>query len=616
VSANKKKASKPAPERLDQRRLFKLYRAFGPLYRPHRRALVWSFTGLGLSTITTLLLPWPLKMVLDHVVLGRALPARLGWLSRWAHGDPMMLLSVLALGYLGLRLLDSLFTYVHRVGLMVVAQRMATEIRERLFAKLQRLSLSFHGGTRAGDLVLRLLSDVSDIKIVLIEVPQTAALQASLLVTHAALMFLLDWKLALLAFAAIPPMVLYNRRVGGNIQAAAKERRSKEGEVAALVSENVTAMALIQAYGREDLLHARFQSENRASLASGLKAMKLSKSFKRVSDLLVAGGTGAVLWLGGRLALRHELSPGTIVLFVAYLRNLYNPIDKISQTILDAAGATASGERLLEVLDSELVLPEGEGAIEAPPLRGRVEFDGVTFGYRSGEPVLRDVRFAIEPGETIAVIGHNGAGKSTLLSLLLRFYDPQAGRILLDGRDLRELKLDSLRRQIAVVMQESRLFQKSVRENIRFGKLGATDAEVERAARLAQAHEFIEAMPQGYDTLIREGGESLSGGERQRINIARAIVRDARLVILDEPSTALDARTEAAVRKAMRELTHGRTTFLVAHSAASWREADRILLLAHGRVAGFGTHEELERTCAAYRELVEAPADDAWEVRA
>ena len=611
-----KKPAKRPPERLDQRRLLRLYRAFGPLYRPHTRALVASFTGLGLSTITTLLLPWPLKMVLDHVVLGRALPKSLGGLSRWAHGDPLTLLLALALAYLGLRLLDSLFTYVHRVGLMVVAQKMATEIRERLFAKLQRLSLSFHGSTRAGDLVLRLLSDVSDIKIVLIEVPQTAALQAALLVTHATLMFVLDWRLALVAFAAIPPMVLYNRRVGGNIQAAAKERRSKEGEVAALVSENVTAMALVQAYGREDLLHERFKSENRASLASGLRAMKLSKSFKRVSDLLVAGGTGAVLWLGGRFALHHELSPGTIVLFVAYLRNLYNPIDKISQTILDAAGATASGERLLDVLDSELVMPEGEGAIDAPPLHGRVEFDGVTFGYRAGEPVLRDVRFTVEPGETIAVIGHNGAGKSTLLSLLLRFYDPQAGHIRLDGRDLRDLKVDSVRRQIAVVMQESRLFQKSVRENIRFGKQGATDAEVERAARLAQAHDFILAMPQGYDTLIREGGESLSGGERQRINIARAIVREARLVILDEPSTALDARTEAAVRSAMRELTRDRTTFLVAHSAASWREADRILLLSQGRVAGFGTHEELERTCAEYRELIEAPTEDVHEVRA
>ena len=610
------KPAKRAPERLDQRRLLQLYRAFGPLYRPHTRALVWSFTGLGLSTITTLLLPWPLKMVLDHVVLHRALPRPLGWLSRWAHGDPLTLLLLLSAGYLGLRLLDSLFTYVHRVGLMVVAQKLATEIRERLFAKLQRLSLSFHGGTRAGDLVLRLLSDVSDIKIVLIEVPQTAALQVGLLATHATLMFLLDWRLALIAFAAVPPMVLYNRRVGGNIQAAAKERRSREGEVASLVSENVTAMALVQAYGREDLLHQRFRSENRASLASGLKAMKLSKSFKRVSDLLVATGTGAVLWLGGRFALRHELSPGTIVLFVAYLRNLYNPIDKVSQTILDAAGATASGERLLEVLESEMVLPEGEGAVEAPPLEGRVEFDGVTFGYRSGEPVLRDVRFAVEPGETIAVIGHNGAGKSTLLSLLLRFYDPQSGHIRIDGRDLRDLKIDSMRRQIAVVMQESRLFQKSVRENIRFGKLGATDAEVERAARLAQAHEFIIAMPQGYDTLIREGGESLSGGERQRINIARAIVREARLVILDEPSTALDARTEAAVRSAMRELTRGRTTFLVAHSAATWREADRILLLEQGRVAGFGTHEELERTCDAYRELIGAHADDVREVRA
>jgi ATP-binding cassette subfamily B protein len=615
VSAKRSRKGAP-PERPDRRRLARLYRAFGREYRPHVRALAWAFTGLSLSTVTALLLPWPLKMVLDHVVLAHPLPAGAGWLSRWAHGDALALLLVLSLAYLALRLLDSLFTFVHRVGFMVVAQKMATAIRERLFATLQRLSLSFHGSTRAGDLVLRLLSDVSDIKVVLVEVPQTVALHALLLVTHVTLMCLLDWRLALIAFAAIPPMVLYNRHVGANIEAAAKERRSKEGEVAALVSENVTAMALVQAYGREDLLHERFQSANRASLALGLRSMKLSKAFKRVSDLLVAAGTGAVLWVGGRLALQHEVSPGTIVLFAAYLRNLYAPIDKLATTLLDAAGATASGERLLEVLESDLVVPEAEGAIEVSTLRGRVEFERVTFGYRSGEPVLRDVSFTVEPGETIAIVGHNGAGKSTLLSLLLRFHDPQSGHVRLDGCDLRELKLDSVRRQIAVVMQESRLFQKSVRENIRFGREGATDAEVELAAKLAQAHEFVLDMPQGYDTLVREGGESLSGGERQRINIARAIVRDAPLVILDEPSTALDARTEAAVRGAMRALTRGRTTLVVAHAAATWRAADRILVLSGGRVAGFGTHEELARSCPPYRELNDVAADDAFEVRA
>jgi ABC-type multidrug transport system fused ATPase/permease subunit len=571
--------------------------------------------ALGASTITTLLLPWPLKMVLDHVVLRRALPAVLQGLGRAAHGDPLMLLLAFSLGYLGLRLVDSLLQYVHRVGFLVVAQEMATEIREQLFARLQRLSLSFHGATRTGDLVLRVMSDVNDIKVVLIEVPQTLALQAGLLVTHATLMFVLDWRLALLACAAVPPILAYNRHVGGRIQAAAKERRDKESEVASLVSENVTAMALVQAYGREDLLHERFRSGNRASLASGLRAMQLSKSFKRVSDILVAAGTGAVLWLGGRLALRHEISPGTLVLFVAYLRNLYNPIDKLSQLVLDAAGAQASGERLLDVLESPGLTPDQAGAIVAPPLTGRVAFTGVTFGYRSDEPVLRDVRFEVEPGETLAVIGHNGAGKSTLLSLLLRFHDPQAGRVLFDGRDARTLTLASLRSQIAIVLQEARLFQRSVRENIRFGRPDASDADVEQAARAAQAHEFILRMPEGYDTLVREGGNSLSGGERQRMNIARAILREAPLVILDEPSTALDARTEAAVKLALRQLTRGRTTFIVAHSAATWRAADRILLLSGGRVAGFGTPAELERTCAEYREL-DGVASDTFEVRA
>jgi ATP-binding cassette subfamily B protein len=605
-----------AREPLDQRRLLRLYRAFGPLYRPHRVALVWAFLGLSLSTVTTLLLPWPLKMVLDHVVLGRPLPARLDGLTRWAHGDPRTLLLALSIGYLALRLLDSLFTYVHRVGLMLVAQKLATEIREQVFTRLQRLSLSFHDRARGGDLVLRVMSDVSDIKIVLIEVPQTLALQAMLLVSHATLMFLLDWRLALLACAAVPPIIAYNRRVGGHIQAAAKERRDRESEVASLVSENVTAMALVQAYGREDLLHERFRTGNRASLASGLRAMKLSKSFKRVSDILVAAGTGAVLWLGGRLALGHEISPGTVVLFAAYLKNLYSPIDKLSQLVLDAAGAQASGERLLDVLESPLEVQDEADAVEAPPLTGRVAFEGVTFGYRSREPVLRDVSFSVSPGETIAVIGHNGAGKSTLLSLLLRFHDPQSGRVRFDDRDARELRLESLRGQIAVVLQEARLFQRSVRENIRFGRPGASDADVECAARLARAHEFIVSMPEGYDTVVREGGESLSGGERQRINIARAIVRDTRIVILDEPSTALDARNEAAVKVALRELTRGKTTFVVAHSAATWRTADRVLVLFAGRVAGFGTPAELERSCAAYRELNDVAPDDAFEVRA
>ena len=600
-----------ARDRLDRGTLLRIYRVFGPFYRRHTGALARATAGLVLGAVTTLLLPWPLKLILDHVVLGRPVPGRMAWLAPGAGAGPVSLLGWLVFVFVALRLLDSLFSFVHRVGFMAVGTRMAIEIRERLFAHIQRLSLSFHDSARAGDLMLRLMSDVSDVKVLLIEVPQTLAYQAALVLTHAGLMFALDWRLASVACAAIPPLYFYNRHVGRSVQAAAREKRSKESEVAALVAENVTALALVQAYGREDLLQEKFVAENRASLASGLAAMRLSKSFKRMSDILVAAGTGGVLWLGGRLALGHAISPGTVVLFAAYLRNLYSPIDKLTGMILDAAGAQASGERLLEIFESDQLVEDRRDAVEAPPLAGRVEFQGVSFGYRTGVPVLSELSFTVEAGETVAVIGHNGAGKSTLLSLLLRFYDPQRGRILVDGRDLRALQRDSLRRQIAVVMQEARLFQKSVRDNIRFGKPDATEDEVEKAAHLAQAHDFISAMPAGYDSVIREGGESLSGGERQRINIARAIVRDASIVILDEPVTALDARTEAAVRGALRELTRGRTTFIVAHAPATMAWADRILLLDHGRLAGFGTHAELERTCGLYRELRAIQAEDA-----
>jgi ATP-binding cassette subfamily B protein len=478
------KAAKRAPERLDQRRLLRLYRAFAPLYRPHTRALAWSFTGLGLSTITTLLLPWPLKMVLDHVVLHRALPAQLGWLSRWADGDPLTLLLVLSAGYLGLRLLDSLFTYVHRVGLMVVAQKLATEIRERLFAKLQRLSLSFHGGTRAGDLVLRLLSDVSDIKIVLIEVPQTAALQAGLLVTHATLMFLLDWRLALIAFAAVPPMVLYNRRVGATSRPRPRSGAARRARSRPRLRERDRDGARPGVWPRGPAAPALPEREPRQPRlgAQGDEALQVVQARERPAGRH-RHRRGAVA--GGRLALRHELSPGTIVLFVAYLRNLYNPIDKISQTILDAAGATASGERCSKCSSPRSVLPEGEGAVEAPAARGpgRVRRRDVRLPERRARAARRALRGrAGRDHRRDRPQRRRQVDAAVAAAALLR----SAGRAHpLDGRDLRELKIDSMRRQIAVVMQESRLFQKSVRENIRFGKLGATDARssVRRGSR-------------------------------------------------------------------------------------------------------------------------------------
>ena len=610
MSKNKKKNKQDA--RLDLPSLGKIYATFRLDYARHWKAIAVSYTGLLLLVGVTLLLPWPLKLILDHIVLGRHLPHQAAFLTRWAN-SPEMLLGALVVGYVVLRLLESLFTFVHQVGLASVGEKMSTGIRERVFAHLQRLSMSFHDDQRAGDIMVRVVSDVSDLKTVLVEAPQNFGQRLVTAVAHVALMLVLDWRLALIGFSVIPILMLYNQKVGAKVKDASAKRRKKESDVAAVVFENVTGAALVQAYGGEDQEQARFAKENRESLESGLKAMRLGKGFKRASDILCSLGTCAVIYFGGRFALQGDISPGTVVLFAAYLRNLYGPIDKFAGMILDIAVAQASAQRLLELLDCDLVMADAPNARPAPRLSGRIQFEHVTFAYKPGREVIRDVSFAVEPGQKVALVGHNGAGKSTMVGLLVRFYDPQRGAIRLDGQDVRELTLSSVRDQVTILMQEATLLNQTVRENIAFGKHDATEAEILDAARRAQAHDFIMEMPQGYDTVISEGGDNLSGGERQRINIARAIIRDTPIVVLDEPLTALDARTESIVRTALDELTRGRTSIVVAHRLDAVVHADRILMLEQGALVASGTHGELMAGNEPYRDLwhlqpVPAPA--------
>ena len=587
----------------------RIYRAFGRYYRPQARTLAVSLVGLVLTIATTLLTPWPLKLILDHVVLQHPLPARARFIERWS-AEPQTLLVILVAAFIALRLLDSLAQYMHKVGLLSAGERILADIRGQLFTHLQRLSLSFHESRGSGDLVVRVLSDMSHVKTILLDMPEIVIQRTLTIVSHVGLMLLVDWRLALIAFSVIPILYVVNRRIGVRVRQAARTKRLKEGQVATLAWEQVTTMALVQAYGREDLRQERFATQNRESLASGIKAMRLSKTYKRTADIVMAVGTCAVVYVGGRLALDHVILPGTLVLFVAYLKSLYDPIDKFNDMLLDIASAQASAERLLDVVEHEPVVADSPHAVELPPVRGRVEFDGVGFGYRQGAEVLRDVSFGVEPGETVALVGRNGAGKSTMIRLLLRFYDPQRGAVRIDGHDLKDVTLASLRRQITVVLQDAKLLQKTVRETIAFGKPDATEQEIVRAARLAQAHEFIMRLPQGYDTLVEEGGDNLSGGERQRLNIARGIVRDTPIVVLDEPSTALDARAEAKLRRALGALTRGKTVIVIAHARATFAGADRIVLLHGGRAAATGTHDELLRDSAEYRALYAPDAAD------
>ena len=617
MSKKDKSASSPTVKKkkkasLDYRILFRSIKVFGVHYRQHWKLLFSTHVGLLISVALALFLPWPLKLVVDYIILQNPFPEQAEFLTQWFGHEAPGLLLALTVGFVALNFLYSFFSFTYKVGVIIIAARMANSIRERVFSHLLKLSLSFHESARSGDIIYRLTSDMHELPKLIVNVPLDAIYRFVMIGAHIGLMLALDWRLALIAFSIIPILSYANQRFGSGVQSATKEKRSKESDVTSIISENVAGMALIQAYGREDLQQARFAAENRESLASGITAMKLSKIFKRVSDTLIAVGTAGVVYYGGRLALDSTILPGTLVLFAAYLKRLYSPIDKFAGLVLDVAKAQVSAERILELLETEALVKDAPHAIPAPAFKGRLEFRRVSFSYQNGVAIIKDLSLIVKPGETIAVVGHSGAGKSTFVSLLLRFYDPPQGQILIDGRDNREFTLKSLRAQLTILMQGAKLFNKTVRENIGFGKIDASDKEIVQAAKLAQAHDFILGMPEDYDTMISEGGDNLSGGQRQRLNIARAIIRNTPILILDEPATALDAKTEMQIHEALAELMQDKTTFMIAHNFATIARADKILVLEKGRPAAFGTHHELMRSSHAYRELYELQAKPAF----
>ncbi len=599
------KNGKPVDEqRISYRVILQAFRTFGRFYKKHWPLIGLAFTGLILSVLIALLLPWPLKLILDYVILKNPLPQDVTFLTDWFGEAPEAMLGPLVVAFILLNILNSIFSYIHKIGLLSAGEKIIMDVREFIFAHLQRLSLSYHGDKKSGDLVYRVITDVRELRTILVQVPQELVYRLIMIASHIGLMMLLEWRLALVAFSVLPILYFYHIRIGTGVQKATKEKKSKQSEMASLIAENVMAMALVKAYGQEDLQKKRFEKENRQSMDSGITAMRLAKKFRRFNDILTATGTAGVVFYGGWLALEGTILPGTLILFASYLRNLYRPIIKFADMMLKVAKSQVAVKRLMELVECDMVVRDAPDAVPAPKFRGRIEFHHVSFRYhKRGPEVLQDIHFTVHPGETIALVGHSGAGKTTLISLLLRFYDPQKGKILIDGQDIRSYTLKSLREQITVVLQEGRLFNKTIRENIAFGKPDATEEEIIHAARLAQAHEFIMQMPQGYDTMVDEGGENLSGGQRQRIHIARAFIRNTPILILDEPSTALDAKTESKLRQAMRDLLQGKTTFIIAHKFTTLQEVDRIVVLERGRIVGLGSHDKLMQTCLTYQKL-------------
>ncbi len=600
-----RKMNRQASEELSFKTLFRVFRKFGRHYKKYWKILLVSFLSLMVTIGIAVLKPWPLKLILDYVILERPLPDAWAFLNPWLESHIFMVLLALASSIVVLAVLEAIFSYFNKFWLSSTGDRINADIRERVFGHLQKLSLSFHTESRTGKMIYLLTSDIGKMKDILVNFPQDVLHRAGLFLSYSAMMFWLNWKLALITLVTFPFFYFFTRYFGAGMKKFTKRARKQESEVASILSENLQAMALVQAYGREDSERARFAAENEQNLKSKLKTLKLYRTFSRILDIIVGGGIALVLYFGGKFALNGEILPGTLVVFFTYVQDMFGTVHHFNEIFLQLAKSQVSAERLLEVLDEESTVKDSPGATPARALKGHIVFQNVGFSYKTGKKVLDNLSFEVKAGETVALVGHSGAGKSTLISLLLRFYDPQEGTILIDGKEIQRYTIKSLRNQMTILMQDARLFQMSVRENIAFGKKGATEAEIIRAAKLAEAHDFIMKMPQQYDTIMYEGGENLSGGQKQRINIARAIIRDKPIVILDEPATGLDSRSEMLVHNAIRHLTRNKTTFIIAHKFSTIVNADKIMLLEAGKLIHMGPHEELLASCKEYRELYE-----------
>lgn len=583
-------------------RLRMILRRFWPYVRQHRLLVLGSLFALVAEVFLRLLEPWMLALVLDYVVLpqnGQAKP-----LPVISSMDPSSVLLLASVGLVVAVALRAVAVYFSTVGFALVGNKVLTQVRADLYRHLHRLSLSYHNRTRRGDLTVRVIGDIGMLKDVIVTALLPVLGNIFILVGMLGVLFWLNWQLALLAMVTVPLFWLSTVSLTDKIHSVSRDQRRREGSMASSAAESLGAIHIVQALSLEEAFASAFARQNKKSLKDGVKGTRLSARLERTVDVLVAISTGLVLYFGAQLVLGGELTAGALVVFLTYLKNALKPVRDFAKYTGRLAKATAAGERVLDVFEREPDIQDAPNAVPAPPLQGEVRFESVTFAYEPDHPVLKDVSFEAHPGERIALVGASGHGKSTLVNLVLRLYDPQSGQVMVDGRDVRDYTLASLRTQIGVVLQDTVLFAASVRDNIAYGAPDATDEQIWAAAALANAHEFIEQLPDGYDTVLGERGVTLSGGQRQRISIARAAIRNAPILILDEPSTGLDDENARTVSAALERLAVGHTTFLITHDLRQVSHADQILLIEGGRVVEHGTHGSLMRAGGRYASLL------------
>ncbi|HZA45235.1 MAG TPA: ABC transporter ATP-binding protein [Rubrobacter sp.] len=574
---------------------------FTPFLKPRRRGLLLALLILLLETVTSLAQPWPLALTIDYVLTDNKRPPAF---VPDVLADEALLLAGIAL------LIVLIFTVTRTVAsfrrylLQRLGQETVFDMRDALYAKVHALGLDYHGKKRTGDTITRVTSDVKEVRSLLVDSVVEVLSSFMILLGMLVVMLWLNWQLTLLALVTVPFLFLAVSRYRRSLVERMRIVRTREGAIASVMQEAITGIRAVKLFARENDEMERFRVESRESLRASVDSAVIEAKFSTVLGVVGGLGTALVTYFGAWQVLSGALSLGDLTVFVFYLGLFLSPLWALSRQVNQIGKSLVSGERIIELLNAEPTVKDSPDARAAPAFDGRVTFEDVGFAYEdeAGE-VLRGVSFDVEAGSRVALVGVSGAGKTTVTSLIARLYDPQGGRVLIDGEDVRYFTLKSLRDSITFVPQDPMLFRATVTENIAYGRPGASREEVEAVAELAGADGFVRELPEGYNTLLSERGESLSGGQRQRISIARAMLRDTPILILDEPQSGLDAEAAAAVEESWRAMTEGRTTFVIAHELRLVRSVDQILVIEDGCLAESGTHDELISSGGLYTRL-------------